>query len=119
MLVRFVPDTALDPTLFPYTTLFRSPSVIYEVKQTDGKMLEVDNPSFMPDPQVIEEIREPFVKAMVMVPNDYVGTVMELCQKKEGNLVIINILIIIVLIFIYKFPFLELFLVFFFNLNYK
>src|SRR5690625_4583599 len=96
-----------------------APSVIYEVKQTDGKILEIDNPSFMPDPQVIEEIREPFVKAMVMVPNDYVGTVMELCQKKEGNLVIINILIIIVLIFIYKFPFLELFLVFFFNLNYK
>ncbi|HLS61504.1 MAG TPA: translation elongation factor 4 [Virgibacillus sp.] len=64
-----------------------APSVIYEVKQTDGKMLEVDNPSFMPDPQVIEEIREPFVKAMVMVPNDYVGTVMELCQKKRGQFV--------------------------------
>src|SRR5690625_4389097 len=64
-----------------------APSVIYEVKQTDGKMLEVDNPSFMPDTQVIEEIREPFVKAMVMVPNDYVGTVMELCQKKRGQFV--------------------------------
>jgi len=64
-----------------------APSVIYEVKQTDGKILEIDNPSFMPDPQVIEEIREPFVKAMVMVPNDYVGTVMELCQKKRGQFV--------------------------------
>lgn len=64
-----------------------APSVIYEVKQTDGSIVQVDNPSFMPDPQVIDEVYEPYVKAMVMVPNDYVGAVMELCQKKRGQFV--------------------------------
>ncbi|MGM8364633.1 translation elongation factor 4 [Virgibacillus sp. W0181] len=64
-----------------------APSVIYEVEKTDGEKLNVDNPSLMPDPQVISEIREPFVKATVMVPNDYVGTVMELCQKKRGQFI--------------------------------
>lgn len=64
-----------------------APSVIYEVRKTDGEVLEVDNPSFMPDPQSIEEILEPYVRASIMVPNDYVGAVMELCQKKRGNFV--------------------------------
>ncbi|MGM8213508.1 translation elongation factor 4 [Virgibacillus sp. W0430] len=64
-----------------------APSVIYEVEKTDGEMIKVDNPSSMPDPQSIHEIREPFVKSTVMVPNDYVGTVMELCQKKRGQFV--------------------------------
>lgn len=62
-----------------------APSVIYEVVQTDGTILKVDNPSMMPDPQKIESIEEPYVKATIMVPNDYVGAVMELCQKKRGN----------------------------------
>src|SRR5699024_10868530 len=64
-----------------------APSVIYEVVQTDGETLEVDNPSAVPEPQLIEEIREPYVKAMVMVPNDYVGAVMELCQRKRGQFI--------------------------------
>ncbi|HLR54659.1 MAG TPA: translation elongation factor 4 [Pseudogracilibacillus sp.] len=62
-----------------------APSVIYEVIKTDGEVLEVDNPSFMPDSQEIEEVLEPFVKANIMVPNDFVGAVMELCQKKRGQ----------------------------------
>src|SRR5699024_7009914 len=62
-----------------------APSVIYEVRKTDGEVLEVDNPTLMPDPQEIEEILEPFVKASIMVPNDFVGPVMELCQKKRGQ----------------------------------
>ena len=62
-----------------------APSVIYEVIKTDGTVLKVDNPSMMPDPQKIERIEEPYVKATIMVPNDYVGAVMELCQKKRGN----------------------------------
>ncbi len=62
-----------------------APSVIYEVTKTDGTVLKVDNPSMMPDPQKIDHIEEPYVKATIMVPNDYVGAVMELCQKKRGN----------------------------------
>lgn len=62
-----------------------APSVIYEVEKTDDEMVEVDNPSTMPGPQEIKEISEPFVKATIMVPNDYVGPVMELAQKKRGQ----------------------------------
>ncbi len=62
-----------------------APSVIYEVHMTDGTSIKVDNPSFMPDPQKIDRVEEPYVKATIMVPNDYVGAVMELCQMKRGN----------------------------------
>ncbi|MCA1009735.1 translation elongation factor 4 [Halobacillus halophilus] len=62
-----------------------APSVIYKVKLTDGEEKEVDNPSMMPDNQTLEEVQEPFVKATIMVPNDYVGPVMEICQRKRGN----------------------------------
>ena len=48
---------------------------------------EVDNPSNMPDPQKIDDVDEPYVKASMMVPNDYVGAVMELCQQKRGNFI--------------------------------
>ena len=61
-----------------------APSVIYKVEKTDGTMVDVSNPSEMPDPQKINRITEPFVKASIMVPNDYVGAVMDLCQKKRG-----------------------------------
>ncbi|MEO4052222.1 translation elongation factor 4 [Solibacillus sp. CAU 1738] len=62
-----------------------APSVIYEVFMTDGTSIKIDNPSMMPDPQKIDRIEEPYVKATIMVPNDYVGAVMELCQIKRGN----------------------------------
>ncbi|GGB04520.1 elongation factor 4 [Macrococcus hajekii] len=62
-----------------------APSVIYNCLMTDGSEVIVDNPSKMPDPQKIDQIFEPYVKASIMVPNDYVGSVMELCQKKRGN----------------------------------
>ena len=64
-----------------------APSVIYEVKLTDGSSLKVDNPSDMPDPQKIEDVEEPYVKATMMSPNDYVGAIMELCQHKRGNFI--------------------------------
>ncbi|MFB4166528.1 translation elongation factor 4 [Virgibacillus sp. JSM 102003] len=64
-----------------------APSVIYEVEQTDDTTIEVDNPSVMPDPQIIKEIHEPFVKATIMVPNDFVGPVMEIAQKKRGQFI--------------------------------
>ncbi|UOQ46332.1 translation elongation factor 4 [Halobacillus salinarum] len=62
-----------------------APSVIYQVKLTDGEEIKVDNPSMMPDNQKLQEVQEPFVKATIMVPNDYVGPVMEICQRKRGN----------------------------------
>ena len=62
-----------------------APSVIYNVVLTDGSQLKVDNPAMMPDAQKIDYVEEPYVKASIMVPNDYVGSVMELCQQKRGN----------------------------------
>lgn len=64
-----------------------APSVIYHVYLTDQTMIKVDNPSQMPDPQRIERIEEPYIQADIMTPNDYVGSVMELCQNKRGTFV--------------------------------
>lgn len=64
-----------------------APSVIYNVHLTDGTTLVVDNPSQMPEQQIIRSIEEPYVKASIMTPNDYVGPIMELCQKKRGNFI--------------------------------
>ena len=55
-----------------------------DVHMTDGSEIKVDNPSNMPDPQKIERVEEPYVKATMMAPNDYVGAIMELCQTKRG-----------------------------------
>ena len=62
-----------------------APSVSYHVYLTDGSMIEIDNPSGLPSIQTIERIEEPFVKATIMAPTDYVGAVMDLCQKKRGS----------------------------------
>ena len=70
---------------FKIDLITTAPSVIYNVIMTDGTELKVDNPAMMPDAQKVQSVEEPFVKASIMVPNDYVGSVMELCQKKRGN----------------------------------
>ena len=62
-----------------------APSVIYYVHKTNGTMLKVDNPSKLPPPTEIDFIEEPFVKATVIVPKDYVGPVMEVSQEKRGT----------------------------------
>ena len=64
--------------------ILTAPSVIYHVKLTNGTMVEIDNPSLMPDPSTIAAIEEPFVKAEIMAPKEYVGPIMELCQEKRG-----------------------------------
>jgi GTP-binding protein LepA len=61
------------------------PSVEFDVTLTNGSELEVHNPSDMPDPGTIEEIREPFIKAQVIAPREFVGAVMELCQERRGE----------------------------------
>lgn len=72
---------------FKIDLITTAPSVIYNVYLTDGSEVRVDNPTNMPDPQKIDRIEEPYVKATIMVPNDYVGAVMELCQNKRGNFI--------------------------------
>ncbi|WP_026584471.1 translation elongation factor 4 [Bacillus sp. J33] len=69
---------------FKIDLITTAPSVIYDVILTDGTEIKVDNPSNMPDPQKIDRVEEPYVKATMMAPNDYVGAIMELCQEKRG-----------------------------------
>ncbi|MFA7366768.1 MAG: translation elongation factor 4 [Bacilli bacterium] len=61
-----------------------APSVNYHVNMTDGTIISIDNPSLMPEAAKIKSIEEPYVTATIMLPNIYVGTVMELCQTKRG-----------------------------------
>lgn len=70
---------------FNISLITTAPSVIYEVHKTNKTMITIDNPANLPPLNDIEEIREPFVKATILVPNDYVGAVMELCQEKRGE----------------------------------
>jgi GTP-binding protein LepA len=61
------------------------PSVAYHIMKTNGELLEVDNPSFLPDPSVIESVREPIVKCFVMCPNENIGDMMQLIMEKRGE----------------------------------
>ncbi|MFA6801549.1 MAG: translation elongation factor 4 [Acholeplasmataceae bacterium] len=69
---------------FDIELIATAPSVIYRVFLTDGSNIEIDNPSKLPSPQVIDYIQEPFVKATIMTPKEYIGTVMDISQKKRG-----------------------------------
>lgn len=69
---------------FDLTLITTAPNVIYKIYKTDGEIVDVDNPSKLPALQEIDHIEEPFVKATVIVPNEYVGTIMELSQEKRG-----------------------------------
>ncbi len=64
--------------------ILTAPSVIYHIYLTKGEMIELDNPSKLPDITLIKEIQEPYVKAEIMTPKEYVGPVMELCQNRRG-----------------------------------
>ena len=64
--------------------ILTAPSVIYHVYLTDGTMVPIDNPSKLPDSSKINRIEEPYVKADIMTPKEYVGAIMELCQEKRG-----------------------------------
>lgn len=72
--------------------IMTAPSVVYEIIMTDGTEKTIDNPADMPEVSEIKEIREPYVKASIMVPNDYVGPVMELSQRKRGEFVTMDYL---------------------------
>ena len=61
-----------------------APSVIYRVTTIDGEVIEIDNPSLLPDPQKREKIEEPFIKVEIITPENFVGTLMDLCQTRRG-----------------------------------
>ena len=64
--------------------ILTAPSVIYKVIKTNGEVVMIDNPSELPEPSKISEIDEPFVKAEIMSPSEYVGAIMQICQDKRG-----------------------------------
>jgi GTP-binding protein LepA len=72
---------------FDIPIITTAPSVIYHVTKTDGEKIHIENPSHMPDAQKIDFIEEPYVKAKIMVPKDYVGAIMDLCQRKRGEFI--------------------------------
>jgi GTP-binding protein LepA len=65
--------------------LLSAPSVRYEVVLSNGDLLHIDNPSLFPDPGTIDRVREPFIKAAIMVPERYLGAVMELCRERRAS----------------------------------
>ncbi len=61
-----------------------APSVVYRIYKTNGQMVEISNPSNMPDPSEIDYMEEPYVSAEIMLTTDYIGTIMDLCQERRG-----------------------------------
>lgn len=90
-----------------------SPSVIYHVYKTDNTMEAIDNPSALPPAQTIDHIEEPYVKAEILVPKDYVGAMMDLCQKKRGEYVDLQVLDDIRMQLVYDLPLSEIIFDFF------
>ena len=77
---------------FDLELITTAPSVIYHVNKTDGTTATVDNPADFPEPVTIQDVEEPFVKVQIMVPNDFVGAVMELSQRKRGEFITMDYL---------------------------
>jgi GTP-binding protein LepA len=69
---------------FNLNLIATAPSVIYKIKQTDGKELEIHNPVDMPDVVKIKEIEEPWIRATILTPDEYLGSVLKLCQDRRG-----------------------------------
>ncbi|UFA55136.1 translation elongation factor 4 [Staphylococcus aureus] len=84
-----------------------APSVIYQCILRDGSEVTVDNPAQMPDRDKIDKIFEPYVRATMMLPNDYVGAVMELCQRKRGQFINMDYLDDIRVNIVYELPLAE------------
>lgn len=72
---------------FGFNIITTAPSVIYRVNLTDGTQIPIDNPALLPDVGNIESIEEPMVRATVMLPSEYIGSIMELNQEKRGNFI--------------------------------
>jgi GTP-binding protein LepA len=61
-----------------------APNVVYQVRKSDGSVIGIENPADLPEPQMIEEMLEPWITATILVPEEYLGAVMTLCQEKRG-----------------------------------
>ena len=72
---------------FNIELILTAPSVVYKVTLTDNSVLMIENPGKFPDRQVIKQVEEPYVKTNVLVPTEYIGQVMELCQNKRGTFI--------------------------------
>ena len=72
---------------FNVEIILTSPSVVYQVYLTNGDMVEIDNPSNLPEPGRISKIEEPYIKTSIFVPTEYIGPIMELCENKRGTFV--------------------------------
>lgn len=72
---------------FDLGVITTSPSVIYKVIKNDGTEMMVQNPSNLPEPTLVKQIEEPIVKADIMIPKEYVGNIMELCQERRGKMI--------------------------------
>ncbi|HHX0186919.1 TPA: translation elongation factor 4 [Staphylococcus aureus] len=92
---------------FGIELIVTAPSVIYQCVLRDGSEVTVDNPAQMPDRDKIDKIFEPYVRATMMVPNDYVGAVMELCQRKRGQFINMDYLDDIRVNIVYELPLAE------------
>lgn len=92
---------------YDLSLLATAPSVVYKIILTDGSELYVSNPTRWPAAQRIDYVTEPYVKASIMVPNDYVGQVMELCQDKRGSFVTMEYLSTQRVMITYKLPLAE------------
>ena len=69
-----------------------APTVVYELLQTDGVVMKLDNPSRLPPPNKIEEIREPIIRANILTPEEYIGNIIKLCEEKRGSQISITYL---------------------------
>jgi GTP-binding protein LepA len=70
---------------FDLDLIATAPSVVYKIRKTNGELFELHNPADMPDPSLIDEIEEPWIKATIMVPDDYLGPVLTLCNERRGQ----------------------------------
>ncbi|SDF16137.1 translation elongation factor 4 [Desulfovibrio legallii] len=92
---------------FEVSLIATAPSVIYKVETSDGRTLEIDNPSRLPDPTKIHALYEPYVNMDIHVPNEYVGNVMKLCEEKRGIQKNLHYLAANRVIITYELPFAE------------
>ncbi|MDR0816333.1 MAG: translation elongation factor 4 [Desulfovibrio sp.] len=92
---------------FEMTLIATSPSVVYRVETTDGKNLSIDNPSRLPDAVKIQALYEPYVRMDIHVPNEYVGNIMKLCEKKRGTQKNLRYLSVNRVVATYELPFAE------------
>jgi len=104
---------------FDLSLITTSPSVIYKVYKTDGSVIELYNPADLPVPQEISYIEEPFVKAEILTPKEYVGNIMEICQNRRGIYIDMKYLDETRVTLVYELPLNEIIYDFFDNLKSK